>query len=138
MSTTSRSSLEQLFLHKWMLRFPSLPPQEQFTIPAWRDFAREQKRRGSPMRADFAWPAAAVALELQGGTWGRRRSGHSTGKGIQQDCIKTFVAQHAGWVLLPMTTTMLQGQELIWLPRLADCILRRMKAPAEHSISLVA
>jgi hypothetical protein len=136
--SATRSSLEQLFLDQWQLRFPDLPPVEQFTIPEWRGFAREQKRRGPPMRADFAWPAAAVALELQGGTWGRRRSGHSTGKGIQQDCIKTFVAQSAGWVLLPMTTTMLQQQELIWLPRIADCIRLRMPAATDNHLALVA
>ena len=138
MSTSKRSSLEQLFLDQWMLRYPTLPPVEQFTIPEWRTFARERKRRGPPMRADFAWPTAAVVVELQGGTWSRRRSGHSTGKGIQQDCIKTTVAQLAGWVLFPITTTMLQEQELIWLPRIAECIRHRTPAAADDHLTLVA
>lgn len=84
------------------------------------------------MRADFAWPDAMVAVEMQGGTWSRRRSGHSTGRGIDRDCTKAVLAQTGGWLLLPLTTTMLRNQELIWLPRLATLIRSRAAAASLH------
>lgn len=121
------SSLERAFLGAWSVRHPELPPVREFVIPGWRAWAEEQKRRGLrkrvvPMRADFAWPDARVALELQGGTW--RRGGHSTGGGIERDATKAALAQLDGWVLLAFTSGML-GQPGTWFPRLAACIHAR-------------
>lgn len=122
------SSLERAFLHQWLARYPDLPPVTQHVLPAWREWALEQKRRGLrkravAMRADFAWPEAQLALELQGGTW--RRGGHSTGAGIDRDATKLLLAQTDDWSLLQLTTSMLRDSETIWLPKLAGLICRR-------------
>ena len=123
-----RSRLEQVFAATWSVRYPELPPERELVLPVWQDWAEELKRRGLrqrvvPMRADFAWPHAQVGLEIQGGTW--VKSGHSSGGGIERDCIKAFLAQSAGWVLLAMTDHMLGRQADTWLPRLADLIRSR-------------
>lgn len=78
------------------------------------------------MRADFAWPAAQVALEIQGGIW--VKSGHSTGAGIDRDAAKSFVAQADGWVLVAFTEQMFDKQGAIWLPKLAQTIKTRQLA----------
>jgi hypothetical protein len=129
------SALEQSFLLQWRARFPELPPERELVLPAFRDWAAWMKesgrlaRRPPPMRVDFAWPRALVALEMQGGTWSRRRSGHSSGSGIDRDCLKSWVAQEGGWILVQLTTTMLRDQELVWLPRLANLIRTRTPSP---------
>ena len=57
---------------------------------------------------DFAIEPIAetrLLVEVQGGTWGRTRSGHSTGAGIQRDCEKHNLAVLAGFRVLAFTST---------------------------------
>lgn len=120
-----RSHLEQRFAAAWTVRYPDLVPAREYVLPVWKDWAAELKRRGLrrravPMRADFAWPLARVALEIQGGTW--VKSGHSSGGGIERDATKAFLAQCDGWVVLCLTEGMLTRQADVWLPRLAELI----------------
>lgn len=124
-----RSRLEQQFAARWGVRYPELPPTREHVLPAWQAWAQDLKRRGLrrrsvPMRADFAWPAARVALEIQGGTW--VKSGHSSGRGIERDCIKALLAQSDGWALVAVTDAMLCRQTDIWLPMLAVLIRSRL------------
>lgn len=51
-------------------------------------------------RADFAYPRERVMVEIQGGTWAKKRGGHSTGSGIQADMVKHNAAALLGWVVL--------------------------------------
>jgi hypothetical protein len=120
------SPLEDCFLDRWLNRYPHLRPEREVAIPPWVDFHKLHKRRGRPMRADFAWPAVKVAVELQGGTWSGRRQGHSTGAGIERDCRKACLAAAGGWALFPITTPMLRDQEALWLTHLAQTILSRL------------
>lgn len=123
------SHLEETFAAAWAHRFPDLPFQREMEIPPYVDWAPERKLLGlakrtcKPYRADFAWPCAAVAVEVQGGTW--KAGGHSSGYGIQRDCEKAVVAQSGGWLLLPLTKQMLIKQQGIWLPRIARLIVQR-------------
>ena len=126
-----RSHLEQVFAATWGVRYPELPPSREVVLPVWAEWAQELKRRGLrqravAMRADFAWPAARVGLEIQGGTW--VKSGHSTGTGIERDAVKGLLAQSSGWALVAFTDHMLCRQGEIWLPLLADLIRSRQSS----------
>lgn len=127
-----RSYLEQRFAGQWTVRYPELLFEREHVIPGWQEWARErvrsgQARRAVPMRADFAWPAAAVALEIQGGQW--VKSGHSSGSGLERDAIKGLLAQLDGWALVALTESMLCRNGHIWLPRLEQLIRSRLPCP---------
>jgi very-short-patch-repair endonuclease len=53
-------------------------------------------------RADFAWPAHHLLLEIEGGTYVQGR--HSRGTGMAEDCEKYAAAVLAGWRVLRATT----------------------------------
>jgi hypothetical protein len=65
------------------------------------------KSRKSRSRADFAWPAERVAVEIQGGTWNGGR--HTSGKGYESDSRKSNAALLDDWILLRFTSNMLKG-----------------------------
>jgi hypothetical protein len=52
-------------------------------------------------RFDFAWPDQMVALEVEGGIYGGKKtsgkSRHTTIGGFEGDCIKYALAAAAGW-----------------------------------------
>ncbi len=56
-------------------------------------------------RADLAWPAHRVALELQGGA--HTRGHHTRGRGYEDDCEKMLTATVAGWRIIPITWPMI-------------------------------
>lgn len=58
-------------------------------------------------RFDFCWPAAMVAVEIEGGTWVRGR--HTRPKGFEEDCIKRAEANLAGWMVLSVTGAMVKS-----------------------------
>lgn len=72
------------------------------------------------MVADFAWPEARIAVEVQGATW--VKGGHSTGAGIARDAAKSNLAQLSGWVLLALTAEMIRPD---WLARLETALRSR-------------
>ena len=55
-------------------------------------------------RFDFAWPELRVACEVEGGTFTAGR--HSRGRGFEADCVKYDEAAIAGWLVLRVTTAM--------------------------------
>lgn len=123
------SPLEDRFVARWQLLYPDLPFEREYSLPAWDAWASERKALGLVSRrvryrADFAWPSAQVALEIQGGTWTLGK--HSSGVGIERDCAKSFTAQAAGWACFAITGTMLKKQEQIWLPKLSAVIQARL------------
>ena len=122
------STLEHRFAAAWQQQYPDLPYTTEQTIPAWEAWAERRKALGlcrvrRPYRGDFLWPAAKVVVECQGGTW--QQGGHSSGKGIDRDAAKLITAQLDGWLLFPITTTMLRQQADVWLPMVAEAIRRR-------------
>ena len=81
--------------------------------PPVREFKAVPGRRFS---FDFAWPSHRLLLEVQGGTWGAGRSGHSTGSGINRDCEKVSLAVLAGFqVMLADAKQVTSGMALRWL-----------------------
>lgn len=75
---------------------------ELHAIDAWvQEYKFHPTRR---WRFDFAWPKYKIAVELQGGVYLRRRSGHSSRSGIQADIDKGNAATVLGWSVLQFTT----------------------------------
>jgi very-short-patch-repair endonuclease len=123
------SLLEDRFATAWAVRYPELPFQREVVIPPWEAWSHERKllglaKRRQAYRADFVWPEARVAVEIQGAIW--KGGAHSTGSGVNRDCAKTLVAQCGGWAVLPLTDRMIIPQQLIWLPRIAQLITDRI------------
>lgn len=48
-------------------------------------------------RFDYAWPAAKVALEVEGGIWVKGGGGHNRGKAFKDDLEKYNRATVLGW-----------------------------------------
>jgi very-short-patch-repair endonuclease len=125
------SRLEDRFAAAWLRDYPALLFEREIVISPWHVWSAEKKLLGlstrrMAYRADFAWIAARVVVEVQGGIW--KAGGHSSGSGINRDCAKTVVAQCAGWAVLPITDRMLSGkQQQIWLPKIANLIRRRLE-----------
>ena len=88
---------------------------------------------GRNWRLDYAWPALKIALEIEGGGFGRyivitegyeRKRGqslpikpgtvirfggrHNTGDGLQNDAVKYNRAAILGWLVIRATTTMVR------------------------------
>lgn len=79
-------------------------------------FTREYKAiPGRKFPWDFAIGAdpeqTRLLVEVQGGTWSRQRSGHSTGAGIARDAEKLNLATKAGWKCLLFTSDMIRDQK---------------------------
>lgn len=51
-------------------------------------------------RYDFLIPGTKVLIEVQGGTWARKRLGHSSSEGLHRDYEKSRYAQMRGYLCL--------------------------------------
>lgn len=81
-------------------------PEPEYRILADRKF-----------RWDWAWPAAKVAIEQQGGVW--TRGAHGRGTGIVRDYEKMNLAVVAGWrVLQVQPKDLMTTQTADWLRQL--------------------
>lgn len=99
------SALEQaLSQHMRAMRFPEPDQEHRFAPP----------RR---FRFDFAWPDQKLAVEVEGGTWGKSR--HTTGKGYGKDCEKYNLAVLMGWRVLRFTGDMVRSGEAVEVIRRA-------------------
>jgi very-short-patch-repair endonuclease len=83
------STLEETLL--WQIKVAGLPAPE-------REYAFCPGRR---FRADFAFKAPRILVEVEGGVWSRGR--HNRGLGFIQDCEKGNQAVLLGWRLLRFT-----------------------------------
>jgi len=64
-------------------------------------------------RFDFAWPLIKVAAEVDGGTWGKKKSGHTTGSGFAKDCKKGHAAAILGWRILHFPTDQIKNGQAV-------------------------
>lgn len=112
-----RSSLERQFLALWQMFASNLPPPiEQFRFHQTRLW-----------RFDFAWPDAKVAVELEGGTWSRRKMAHNTGAGIQRDIEKHNAAIIEGWRVFRYTTKDLDSRPALVIQEVANEVYRLLR-----------
>lgn len=86
------SHLEQRFLTLWYSLAPDLPLEQQKTgiVP------------GRKYCYDFYCPKANALFEIQGGTYARGSSSHSSGKGIARDADKVNKAQLQGYLVFQL------------------------------------
>lgn len=83
----------------------------QLRYPEWvREHRFDAVRK---WRFDFAWPDLKVAVEIEGGTWSNGR--HGRGHGFEGDCLKYDEAAIAGWLVLRVTTDMVNDGRAIQL-----------------------
>jgi len=73
-----------------------------------REYRFDRKRR---WRFDFAWPGRMLALEVEGGLWGRGR--HTRPRGFSADAEKYNSAALAGWTVLRVTPEMVRSGEAV-------------------------
>lgn len=66
---------------------------------------------------DRCWIEQRVCVEVQGGIW--TKGGHSSGVGIERDCLKASMAAALGWRCLPITRSMIESGEAVRLIGLA-------------------
>jgi very-short-patch-repair endonuclease len=64
-------------------------------------------------RADFAYPAAMLLIEADGGTWTGGR--HVRGKGFEADCEKTSTAAAMGYRVIRLTREMIEDGRAVRL-----------------------
>lgn len=76
---------------------PIPAPEQQYK------FAAEEKA-GRQWRFDFAWIVHKLAVEIEGGTFVRGGSRHTSSVGHQNDCHKYNRAAVLGWVVLRYTS----------------------------------
>ena len=88
------SHLETILLY--LIRANELPePESEYTFCPGRKW-----------RADYAYPAQKVLIEVEGGTWSNGR--HTRGAGYAKDCEKYNRAAIMGWRLLRFTSSMIE------------------------------
>ncbi len=91
------STLELEFAQMWEERHPNIDLVAQYRIKRYR--------------IDFCHPQAKVAIECQGGTW-VSGMGHSSGKGIEGDCKKFCALAELGYLIFPLTCTMITTERM--------------------------
>lgn len=67
---------------------------------------------GRGFRWDFHHDMSGVLIEIQGGIWSKKKSGHSTGTGIQRDCTKQRTAILAGFRPIAFTEKEINTTEI--------------------------
>jgi len=102
------SDLEARFWNTWLQLYPQYPLRCQFSdIEGWHEaliLRKVEKPRSRMWQADFAYPPAKLIIEINGGTFSRGNSGHSSGTGISRDCQKVLWAAVSGWTTVSLTT----------------------------------
>jgi hypothetical protein len=59
-------------------------------------------------RFDIAWPELMLAVEVEGGTWGKK-SRHTTGSGFEGDCLKYAESMKLGYDVYRCTGDMVKS-----------------------------
>lgn len=109
-----QSHLERRFANLWLEIAPEMPLEREKTgvVP------------GRKYRYDFYYRPANVLFEINGGTYARGRSGHTSHQGISRDYDKTNRAQLNGYTIFLLGTDQLTREyvsELIEYCRETSC-----------------
>ena len=138
---SKKSDLEASFLFYLRSLAPDLPePEREYRFCSDRRF-----------QFDFAWPEQRIAVEMEGGTWGKpvychacgarvmayTKAGkqypvfsaggrHVRGKGYENDCIKYNLATINGWKVFRVTARMLERDPAGFVEMIANIIRRKV------------
>ena len=96
------SALEEKFFELWLQLNPDLLLAREVRLIPTRRF-----------RFDFVHPESRVAIEIQGGTYSRRKLGHNSGSGIRRDYEKSFLVQIEGWNVFHLDCNMSKNPSII-------------------------
>jgi very-short-patch-repair endonuclease len=108
-----KSALEQTFINLWTIYYPEIVLASDLKIIPQRQF-----------RYDFVHCQTKVAIEIQGGTYGGSRQGHSSGVGLDRDYEKNNLAQIHGYLVFQLSCKMITST---WLEKIKDVILSRLE-----------
>ena len=92
-TTSAESHLEQRFRRIWAIVAADLPLEAQ----------KKNVVTGRRYVYDFCIPCADVLIEVNGGTFAKGNSGHSSGTGIARDADKVNQAQIYGYDIFVLT-----------------------------------
>lgn len=104
------SSLEAAFLTHLRRLAPTLPQPE-------REYVFAPPRR---WRFDFVWPAARLAVEVEGGVWSGGR--HTRPAGFEADVEKYNTATVEGWRVLRCTAKMLDTDPAAFIGLIVEAL----------------
>lgn len=68
--------------------------------------------QGRQYRSDYASTKARVTIELNGGTWSKKKMAHNSGAGLERDATKQNLVVINGWVPFVLTSTMLSKRNI--------------------------
>lgn len=91
------TNLERMFITRFKQLAPDLPYPRREYMPA---------RPAYDWRLDFAYPDRKIAVEAQGGIWGK--GGHSTGVGIRNGYKRHNWLTAHGWRVLYYSIDMME------------------------------
>jgi very-short-patch-repair endonuclease len=74
--------------------------ENELNIEIWPEFYFSVDRL---FRLDYAYPELKIGIEVDGGTWSKKRSGHSSGTGLARDREKSTLLATLGWLLIRVT-----------------------------------
>lgn len=98
------SELANLF--HWQVRMSEVPNP----VPEFRALPDRQ------YKWDFGWPAYRLLVEIQGGTFSRKKMGHNSGSGLHRDYEKLNLAVLAGWRQFMFAEHHIRdGKALLWI-----------------------
>lgn len=86
-----------------------------------REFKFMQARR---WRLDFAHPGSRTGIEIDGGTYSRRRSAHKGGAGGTRDRVKRNEARLLGWRVFELDCKMVTTE---WAEKIAGFMLEQLE-----------
>ena len=89
-----REHLEEMYLRS-LVGVPA--PERQYKMLS-----------GNRYRADFAFPAILLAVEVDGGAWLGAHGGHTSAAGMERDRIRDARCMLAGWTVLRVTASMIE------------------------------
>lgn len=113
----SASKLEGTFLLYWRaLKGPQLEPEVQF-------------HPDRKWRFDFAIRSIRVAIEIEGGTYGK--GAHTRGRGYAEDCEKYNAAAMLGWSVFRLDGKMIKERKHLE-PLIEHVQMRLLLRPAQQ------
>lgn len=110
-----KSKLEKDFENLWTELYPEIILEAEVKIIPARKF-----------RFDYVQKDTKVAIEINGGTWGK--GGHSSGKGLERDYTKLNLAQEIGYTVFQLSTNMITKE---WLSVISGLIKKRLTRQTE-------
>lgn len=79
-------------------------------------------------RADFAYLPAMVIVECDGGVYKQGGGGHNRGAAYEADRRRDLEAMIRGWLVIRLSTTLVEKELGVIIPKIVTIIKRRMKS----------